>query len=152
MLVHAEKIRATHVPYKGAVAALTDMVGDRLDFMFDTAPVVPLIKAGKLRLLAVARAVRSPIFPDTPTMAEAGTNVSMDPVHGLYAPAGTPRGIVMRLNREISRIMQTAEGRAALALIGAELVTASPEEFAARQRRDRERFGAIVREANIRVE
>ena len=152
MLVHTAKIQATHVPYKGVVLAITDLLGDRLDFMFDTAPVIPHIKTGKLRLLAVARAARSPIFPDTPTMAEAGTDVSMDPVHGLYAPAGTPRGIVTRLNREIGRIMQTAEGRAALALVGAELVTASPEEFAARQRRERERFGAIVREANIRVE
>src|ERR1035437_1697400 len=113
MLVHEAKIQATHVPYKGAVMALNDMLGDRVDFMFDTAPVIPHIRAGKLRLLAVARAARSPIFPDTPTMAEAGTNVSMDPVHGLYAPAGTPRGIVTRLNRELSRIMQTAEGRAA---------------------------------------
>ena len=119
MLVHTAKIQATHVPYKGVVLAITDLLGDRLDFMFDTAPVIPHIKADKLRLLAVASAARSPIFPDTPTMAEAGTNVSMDPVHGLYAPAGTPRGIVTRLNRELSRIMQTAEGRAALALIGA---------------------------------
>ncbi|OGA79844.1 MAG: hypothetical protein A3G81_27090 [Betaproteobacteria bacterium RIFCSPLOWO2_12_FULL_65_14] len=68
------------------------------------------------------------------------------------APAGTPREIVTRLNREISRIMQTAEARAALAAIATEAVTASPEEFAAHQRRDRERFGAVVREANIRAD
>ncbi len=152
MLVHEAKIQATHVPYKGAAMALNDMLGDRVDFMFDTAPVIPHIKANKLRLIAVARAVRSPMFPDTPTMAEAGTDVTVEFVQGVYAPAGTPREIVARLNRELKRIMQSAEGRAALALIGAEPVTASPEEFAALQRRERERFGAIVRKANIRVE
>jgi tripartite-type tricarboxylate transporter receptor subunit TctC len=152
MLVHTAKIQATHVPYKGVALALTDLLGDRLDFMFDTAPVIPHIKAGRLRLLAVARATRSPMFPDTPTMTEAGTDMSVDSVHGLYAPGGTPREIVTRLNRELSRIMQSAEGRAALALIGAELVTASPEEFAALHQRESERFRAIVRAANIRVE
>jgi len=152
MFLHTAKIQATHVPYKGTALALTDMLGNRLDFMIDTAPVIPHIKTGRLRLLAVARTTRSPMFPDTPTMAEAGTEMSVDSVHGIYAPAGTPRAIVMRLNRELSRVMQSAEGRAALALIGAEPVTASPEEFAAMQQRESERSGAIVRAANIRVE
>jgi len=71
---------------------------------------------------------------------------------GVYAPTGTPREIVTRLNREIGRIMQTAETRAALATFAAEVVTASPEEFAAMVHRDRERFGAMVREANIHVD
>ena len=152
MFLHTAKIQATHVPYKGTALALTDMLGDRLDFMIDTAPVIPHIKTGRLRLLAVARTTRSAMFPDTPTMAEAGTDMSVDSVHGIYAPAGTPREIVMRLNRELSRVIQSAEGRAALALIGAEPVTASPEEFAAMQQRESERSGAIVRAANIRVE
>jgi len=152
MLAHEAKIKATHVPYKGAALAITDLLGDRVDFMFDTAPVIPHIKANKLRLLAVARATRSRMFPDTPTMAEAGADVTVEFVQGVYAPAGTPREIVARLNREMGRVMQSAEVRAVLAGIGAEPVTASPEEFAALQRRERERFGAIVRKANIRVQ
>ena len=140
------------MPYKGAALAITDLLGDRVDFMFDTAPVIPHIKANKLRLLAVARATRSRMFPDTPTMAEAGADVTVEFVQGVYAPAGTPREIVARLNREMGRVMQSAEVRAVLAGIGAEPVTASPEEFAALQRRERERFGAIVRKANIRVQ
>jgi len=152
MFLHTAKIQATHVPYKGTALALTDMLGNRLDFMIDTAPVIPHIKTGRLRLLAVARTTRSAMFPDTPTMAEAGTDMSIESVHGVYAPAGTPREIVLRLNRELTRVMQSAEGRAALALIGAEPVTASPEEFAAMQQRESERSGAIVRAANIRVE
>ena len=152
MLVRAAKIQATHVPYKGAVMALNDMLGERVDFMFDTAPVIPHIKADRLRLLAVARATRSPMFPDTPTMAEAGADVTMNLIQGVFAPAGTPRAIVARLNQEMGRIMQSAEVRAVLTGMGAEPVTASPEEFAALLQRERERFGAIVRTANIRVE
>ena len=152
MLLHAAKIQATHVTYKEGAPVLTDMLADRIDFTFDTGTAVPHIKAGKLRLLAVASTTRSSIFPDTPTMAEAGTDVDASVVGGVYAPAGTPREIVARLNREISRIMQTAEARAAVTLVAADVITASPEEFAARMSRDRERFGAFVREADIRVD
>ena len=152
MMLRAAKIQATHVPYKGATPALTALLGGQLDFTFDPGGGIPHIKADKLRLLAVVGAVRSPNFPDTPTMGEAGTDVGTDPLYGVYAPTGTPREIVTRLNREIGRIMQTAEVRAALGAAGAEVVTASPEEFAALQHRDRERFGAFVREANIRAD
>ncbi len=152
MLLRAAKIQATHVPYKDGALVLTDMLAGRIDFTFDTGTAVPHIKAGKLRLLAVASTARSPSFPDTLTMAEAGTDVDASVVGGVFAPAGTPREIVTRLNREIGRIMQTADARAAVTLVAAEVVTASPEEFAALQHRDRERFGAFVREANIRVD
>ncbi|OGA72691.1 MAG: hypothetical protein A3G81_31325 [Betaproteobacteria bacterium RIFCSPLOWO2_12_FULL_65_14] len=152
MLLRAAKIQATHVPYSGAAQMLTAMLGDQIDFAFEPGGAMPHIKAGKLRLLAVASAARSPFFPETPTMAEVGVDVNTSIVNGVFAPPGTPREIVSRLNREIGRIMQTAESRAAIAAISAELVTASPEEFAALMRRDRERFGAMVREANVRVD
>jgi tripartite-type tricarboxylate transporter receptor subunit TctC len=152
MLLRAATIQATHVPYSGSGQVLAALLGDQIDFAFDPGVAMPLIKSGKLRLLAVASATRSPFFPDTPTMAEAGTDINTSIVNGVFAPAGTPREIVVRLNREIGRIMQTAEARAAIAGISSELVTASPEEFAALMRRDRERFGAMVREANIRVD
>ena len=152
MLRRAAKIEVIHVPYKGGGPALIALLGGQVDFMFDPGPSVPHVKVDKLRLLAVARAARSSFFPDTPTMAEAGADVNVDTVQGVYAPAATPRAIITRLNREIVRIMQTTEVRTALAGIGGEAVTASPEQFAARQRRERERFGAIIREANIRAE
>jgi len=152
MLMRAAKIQAVHVPFKGGGPALIALLGGQVDFMFDPGPAVPHVKADKLRVLAVARATRSPVFRDTPTMAEAGTDVDVDLVQGVYAPTGTPREIIARLNREIGRIMQTAEVRAALAAIGGDAVTASPEEFAARQRRERERFGVFIREANIRAQ
>jgi tripartite-type tricarboxylate transporter receptor subunit TctC len=152
MLSRAAKIQLTHVPYKGSAQVLTDLLGDQLNFTFDPGVAVPHIKAGKLRLLAVTSGARSPIFPDAPTMAEAGLDVNTSTLSGVYAPAGTPREIIARLNREISRIMQTAEAHAALAAIATEGFTASPDEFSAHQHRDRERFGAIVREASIRAD
>jgi tripartite-type tricarboxylate transporter receptor subunit TctC len=85
-------------------------------------------------------------------MAEAGTPVDITWMSGVYAPAGTPRDIVARLNREIGRIMQTPETRAMLSSMAAEPVPPmTPEAFAAHQQRARDRFGAVVREANIKV-
>jgi tripartite-type tricarboxylate transporter receptor subunit TctC len=152
VMLRLTNTKANHVPYKGSAPAIADLLGGRLDFTFDPGVAVPHIKAGKLRLLAVARPTRSALFPDTPTMAEAGTDVDMDVVFGVYGAAGTPREAVTRLNREIVRIMQTPELGAALTTIGAELVTGSAEWFASRQRSDRARFAAVVRENNIRAD
>jgi len=152
MLLRTAGIRATHVPYKGSGAALAALLGDQVDFVFDPGVAIPQVKAGKARLLAVGSAARSPGFPDTPTLREAGADMTAVSVVGLFAPAGTPAEIVARLNRELARIMQAPESRAALAAMAAEGITATPQEFAAQLARDRERFGVIVREANIRAE
>lgn len=154
MMLRAAKVQATHVPYKSGAQAMNDVVGGQIDFIFDPGSVVPQIKAGKLRLLAVARSTRSPFFPDTPTMAEAGTDVDVGAttMTGVYAPAGMPRDMLIRVNRELARIVMTPEARSALTGVGAEPAAATPEEFAAQVRRDRERFGVIIREANIRVD
>jgi tripartite-type tricarboxylate transporter receptor subunit TctC len=152
MMQRAANIRVTHVPYKGSPQVLVDLVGGQIDFTFDLGAAIPHIKTDKVRLLAVPGAARSALFPDTPTMAEAGTNVDITWMSGVYAPTGTPREIVTRLNREIARIMQTAETRAVLASMQAEAVPPmSPQEFASHQQRARDRFGELVREANIRV-
>lgn len=152
MMMRAAKIQVTHVPYKGSQQVLVDLIGGQIDFTFDLGAAIPHFKTDKVRLLAVPGATRSALFPDTPTMAEAGTNVDLVWLSGVYAPAGTPRDIVTRLNREIARIMQTADTRAMLASMQAEAVAPmSPEEFAAHQQRARERFGELVRDANIRV-
>ena len=152
MLLRTAGIRATHVPYKGSGAALAALLGDQVDFVFDPGVAIPQVKAGKVRLLAVGSAARSPGFQDTPTLREAGADMTAVSVVGLFAPAGTPAEIVARLNRELARIMQAPESRAALSAMAAEGITASPQEFAAQLARDRERFGVIVREANIRAE
>jgi tripartite-type tricarboxylate transporter receptor subunit TctC len=151
-MLRAAKLQATHVPYKGAAQLVTALLGDEVDFAFDSGLTIPHIRSDKLRLLAVVGTARSPLFPDTPTTAETGVDVAGESVFGVYAPAGTARDIVARLNREIGRIMQTAEARAVLATFAAEVVTATPEEFTVIQARDRERYGAFIREANIRVD
>lgn len=152
MLMRAANIKVTHVAYKGSQQALVDLLGGQIDFTFDLGAAIPHIKTEKVRLLAVPGAARSPFFPDTPTMAEAGTNVDITWMSGVYAPAGTPREIVTRLNREIGRVMQLSETRTLLTSMAAEPVAAmTPEAFAAHQQRARDRFGAVVRDANIRV-
>ena len=124
----------------------------QIDFAFDSGLTVPHVKSEKLRIIGVVAAQRSALFPDTPTLAEAGIDVEGDALFGVYAPAGISRDIVLRLNREIGRIMQTPEARAVLATFAAEVVTMPPDEFAAIQQRDREKFGAFIREANIRAD
>jgi len=152
MLARATKIDVVHVPYKGSQQVLVELMGGQVDFTFDLGASVPHVQSGKVRLLAVPGSARSPLFPDTPTMAEAGTPLDIVWLSGVYAPAGTPREVVARLNREIGRIMQTPESRAMLASMAADAApTMTPEEFRAHQQRERDRFGAVVREAGIRV-
>jgi len=152
MMMRAANFKVVHVAYKGSQQVLVDLLGGQVDFTFDLGAAIPYIKSEKLRALAVPDATRSPFFPDIATMAEAGTNREIKWMSGVYAPAGTPREIIARLNREIGRIMQMPETRALLLTMADEPIPPmSPEAFAARNTRERERFGAIVREANIKV-
>jgi len=152
MLLATAHVKAVHVPFKGSGAALAALLGEQVDFVFDPGVAIAQVKAGKARLLAVGSAARSPAFPDTPTLREAGVDMTAVSVVGLFAPAGTPVDVVTRLNREITRIMQTPEARGSLAAMAADPIAASPQEFASLLARDRERFGAIVREAKIQAE
>ena len=152
MLARAARMQVVHVPYKGSQQVLVDLIGGQVDFTFDLGASVPHVQTGKVRLLAVPGSARSPLFPDTPTMAEAGTPLDIIWLSGVYAPAGTPRDTVARLNREIGRIMQSAEAKAMLASMAADAApNMTPEEFRAHQQRERDRYGAVVREAGIRV-
>jgi tripartite-type tricarboxylate transporter receptor subunit TctC len=151
-MMQAGKFQVTHVPYKGSQQVLVDMLAGTIDCTFDLGAAIPHIKSGKVRVLGVPGNARSPIFPDAPTMAEAGTNVDITWMSGVYAPVGLPRDLVMRLNREIGRIMQAPETRALLTAMAAEPVPPmTPEQFAAHQQKARDRFGVVVRAANIRV-
>ena len=152
MIMDVAKFKAVHVPYKGSQAVLVDLLGGQVDFTVDLGAAIPHIKSGKVRLLAVPGKTRSPIFPDTPTLIEQGTNVDLVWISGVYAPAGTPRAVVTRLNKEISRIMQSPDAKAQLDAMAAEaLAPMTPEQFAAHQQRARDRFGAVVRSAGIKA-
>ena len=154
MMLRATKVEATNVPYKGPPQVLNDLIGGQIDFAFDPGLAIAQAKAGKVRLLAAVSATRSSALPDLPTLAEAGTDVDAGAITimGLYAPAGLPREIAARLNTEVGRIMQSPEARAVAAGIGSDVVTSTPDEFANLLRRDRERYGVVIREANIRIE
>jgi tripartite-type tricarboxylate transporter receptor subunit TctC len=152
MLMAEAKFKAVHVPYKGSQAVLVDLLGGQVDFTMDLGAAIPHIKSGKVRLLGVPTKARSPNFPDVPTLIEQGTNVELSWISGIYAPAGTPHAIVTRLNTEIGRVMQSPEAKKHLDAMAAEaLPPMTQEQFAAHQQRSRERFGAVIRAANIRL-
>jgi tripartite-type tricarboxylate transporter receptor subunit TctC len=153
MLNRAAKIRTTHVAYKGAGPALTDLLGGQLDFMFDPGIGLQHVKSGKLRLLAVGSPKRHPAWPDVPTVAEGvGAEFDADTVFGIYAPAGTPRDVVARLNQEILRQMQGTMMAERVAAIGAQTLILTPEAFSARLRAEHERMVPLVKEIGLKAD
>jgi len=144
--------RFNHIPYKGSAPALADLLGGQLTFMFDTVITsVPQIRAGKLRAFAVSSAKRASSLPEVPTMQEAGfAGFDMSQWQGVLAPAGTPRPVLQRLNAEIAKAMHAPDVHERIAVQGGnEIVTGTPEEFAALIRADLERYGRLIRDAKI---
>jgi len=142
---------AVHVPYRGAAPAIQDLLGGQLDFMFDPGIGLQHVKAGKLKLLAVGSSRRSPLFPDVPTLDEAGLNgFDADTWFGFYAPAGTPPEVVSRLNREINKILGTAAVKDRIMSMGGVPAPMSPADFNMRATIDGTRFGALIKARNIR--
>ena len=153
MFNRAAKVQTVHVPYKGAAPALTDLLAGQLDFMFDPGIGLQHAKSGKLKLLAVGSPKRHPAWPDVPTVAEVvGGEFDADTVFGIYAPTGTPKDVVAKLNAEIGKAMQSAELKARAGAIAAQEMVLTPEAFAARLRAEHERMGALIRETGMKVE
>ena len=141
---------AVHVPYRGAAPALQDLLAGQIDFYFDPGIGLNQVRAGKLKLLAVGSPKRSPLFPQVPTLDEAGLKgFDADTVFGFYAPAGTPTEVVSRLNREINRTLNLPGVRDRIQSLGGEPLAISPAEFASKASEDSARFGAIIRERKI---
>ena len=141
---------AVHVPYRGAAPALQDLLAGQIDFYFDPGIGLNQVRAGKLKLLAVGSPKRSPLFPQVPTLDEAGLKgFDADTVFGFYAPAGTPTEVVSRLNREINRTLNLPAVRDRIQSLGGEPLAISPAEFASKASEDSARFGAIIRERKI---
>jgi len=143
-----------HVPYKGLAPALSDLLSGQVQLMFSSVvAILPHIKAGKLRGLAVTGAKRLASMPELPTIAESGLpRYEASSWYGILAPAGTPRDIVVRLNAELAKALEQPEVRSSLLAEGAEPVGGSPEQFAAHIRAEKERLGKIIRDAHIRLE
>jgi tripartite-type tricarboxylate transporter receptor subunit TctC len=147
-------VAMVHVPYKGLAPALVDLLAGEVQAMFSSVvAIVPHIKAGRLRALAVTGKRRSPLLPEVPTIAESGLpDYEAGSWYGILAPAGTPREIVSRLHDEAVRALAQPELRARLAGEGAELIGSTPEEFAAHISSELARMGKLVRGAGIRLE
>ena len=147
-------VALTHVPYKGTAPAMADLIGGQVQIAFLGIPtVLPHVKSGKLRVLAVTGKRRSPELPGVPTVDEAGVpGYELSPWYGLLAPAGTPREVVVRLGEEVSRVVRAPEMKEKLAVQGAEVAGGSPEEFAALIRADTSTWSRVVKDAGIRIE
>jgi tripartite-type tricarboxylate transporter receptor subunit TctC/uncharacterized protein YceH (UPF0502 family) len=143
-----------HVPYKGSGPAVTDLVGGRVQIMFDAAPsLIQHVRSGKLRVLAAASAERNRLLPDVPTFAELGhPQISVSLWYGLLAPAGTPRPVVDKLNREVGRVLDTADVKDRLQAQGAEPMRGTPEAFAAFMREEMAKWAPVVKQAGVKAE
>jgi len=145
-------IDMVHVPYKGVAPAMTDLIGGQLQLMFsDATSAIPHAKSGKVRPVAVTKRIE--VMPEIPTFAELGY-AGYDPTvwYGVFAPAGTPRDIVVKLNGAIAKALQAPEVRERLISQGANPVSNSPEEFTAFVRDEIARWGKVVKASGARVD
>lgn len=147
-------VNITHVPYKGAPQAVTDLIGGSVNLMFNSIPpVLQHIKTGRLRLLAVASAKRSPQLPDVPTVSEAGVpGYEAITWFGLLAPAKTPKPIIARLNDVMVKVVHAPDLKSQLEIQGYDPVGSSPEEFAAFIRAESEKYATVVKFSGAKVD
>jgi len=152
LFARAAGISLMHVPYRGGAQAITDTIGGQLPLVAVNAlEVLPHVKSGKLKVLAVLSATRSAIFPDVPTIAESGfAGFEASVWYGLLAPAATPKAIVARLHAEVQKALQTPEVRARMTGVGGEVNPGTAEQFGALLHSERIRYEKLIREANIR--
>jgi tripartite-type tricarboxylate transporter receptor subunit TctC len=148
------KTRMVHVPYKGTGAMIGDLVGGHIQIASVGFPAaLPLVKAGRLRVLGVTSAQRSPLLPEVPTIAEQGlAGFDVNSWYGVFGPAGLPRDIVQRLNAEVAAMMGVAEVREKLAALGAEPLLMSPDDFARFVREEIALWAKIVRVSGAKVD
>ena len=153
MFARAAGIELTHVPYKGGKPAITDVLGGQLPLVaVNAVEVLPLVKDGKLRVLAALSAQRVSTLPDAPTIAESGfPGFEASVWHAFIAPKGTPPAIVAKLNAEIHKALADPEVKERLAGLGAEVSPTTPQELATLVRTEHERYGKLIREANIKA-
>ncbi len=147
----AAGITLKHVPYKGGSPAITDVIGGQLDLVaVNMLEVAPHVKSGKLKIIAVMSAKRSPLFPDVPTVAESGfPGFEASVWYSLIAPAKTPAGIVKVLHAQVEKALQSKEMTERLGSVGGEVSPGSTAQFVSYLNSERKRYEKLVREANI---
>jgi len=147
-------VTMVHVPYKGSAPAMADLLGGHIQLTFDNMlTVLPQVKAGKLRGLAVTMTTRSPLTPELPTVADAGLKgFEVKSWNGVVVPTGTPKEIIARLNGEIVRILRQPDLREKFLVQGVELVPTTPEEFGAFIKQDIAKWAKVIQLSGARAE
>ncbi|MES2183179.1 MAG: tripartite tricarboxylate transporter substrate binding protein [Pseudomonadota bacterium] len=153
MLKGATGIKITHVPYRGAAPAAADVVGGQAQMAFGSLPgLMPFVRSNQLRALGVATARRSALAPELPTLAETVPGLAVNSWYGVFAPAGTPREVVARLQADMATDLKTPELQDILKGQGAEAAPGTSEELAQTLREELVRWEKIVRESNAKVD
>ncbi|WP_457281290.1 Bug family tripartite tricarboxylate transporter substrate binding protein [Polaromonas sp. P5_D5] len=147
-------ISFSHIPYRGAPQAQTDLIGGQIDFMFDNLPsMVGAIQSGKVRPLAVTSKRRSALLPNVPTMEEAGiAGFEVVAWGGIVAPTGTPRSVILRLNREINNWLQAPATKAEFAQVGQVALGGTPEFFKTHIDSEAKKWGDVIRNAGVKLD
>jgi tripartite-type tricarboxylate transporter receptor subunit TctC len=153
MMKTAARIDIQHVPYKGAAASVTDVVGGRIPISFQSMPsALPFMQAGKLRVLAVANEKRVRALPEVPAMSETIPGFGATPWYGLLAPAGTPKPVLAQIHAAALKAVSAKDVQEKLAVQGAEVWTTTPEQFAAIIRSELPKWAKIVKESGAQVD
>jgi tripartite-type tricarboxylate transporter receptor subunit TctC len=150
----AAGVKSIHIPYKGSSQAHLDLIAGSVQIMFDTtSSAMAQIKAGKLKPLALTSAQRSPELPQVPTLAEAGVpGFEMNTWYGMFVTTGTPPDVTAKLQSELAKILRLPEVQAKLKGLGGEAGGLTPEQFSQLNRQEFERLGALIKQANIKLE
>ncbi len=150
----ATGVQMIHIPYRGSGPALVDLMGGQVQIAFETASsVIPHIKSGKVRALAVLSAKRNAQLPDVPTMAEAGVpGVEMSAWYGIYMPSATPAANQKRIHDAVNGILALPDTQARLQAIGADINPMSQEQFAQFHKSENQRYAGVIKKNNISVE
>ena len=153
MLASMSGVKMQHIPYKGSGPALNDVIAGQIDFMFDQYSTVgPNIKAGKLRAIGIATRERHALLPDVPTIAETIPGFEVHPWYAMFAPAGTPRTIIDRLNADLVKVMTSPEIRERMATLGWDPVTNTPEQLAAQIKSELAVWADVVKKSGARID
>lgn len=153
MLKAQANVDIMHIPYKGAAAAATDVMGGRVPVSVQSMPsVVSLVQSGKLKVLAVANEKRVPSMPDVPAASETLAGYGATPWYGVFAPAGTPKAVIAKLHAEIVKALGNKELQEKMKAQGAEITHSSPEAFAAQVKAELPRWAQIVKTSGATVD
>lgn len=153
MFKKAAGIDMLHVPYKGGAPAVMATVANETQVLFSAGTqTLPHVKSGKLRLLAVTEPNRSKLLADVPTVAETLPGFDMSVWYAVFGPAGMPHELVAKLNAEINKALAVAQVRARMDAMGVELVNSTPEQLAKQLKQDTDRYGAIIKQLNIKLD